>query len=950
VGRTSEMDILSALLDGVAGGSGGTVFLSGAAGLGKTRLARETQLEATRRDMLVMRGRAVPSMPYRAVTEALLGVLRTAGPHGTPELTPYRAALSRLVPEWGPDRPAGADDQPIVLAEAVLRLLTTLARGRGCLLILEDLHDADADTLMIVDYLADNIGGEPLLMLGTMRPGSDATGLAYAAEQRHSAAFVELGPLGADAVRQMSAECLGLPPADVPHYALQRVDQASGGVPFFVEELLTAMVDDRTLVRDGDRWSASAAGPAQVPAAVRASVVARTRRLAPDGHRLLLMAAVYDQPCPGMLLGAAAGLHPAGLVEALRAAVDAQLLLIDQATGRYVVQHALVSEALRASTLPEDLAALSGSAAAAIEETYPDLPDEWCVGAARLWQQAGDLDRAARLFHRAGRRAAERGAVRTAIDLLERGLALIGDNPVLVATLLDLLVVAGEVPRARQLAAQLDRHATASQRAAVHLRLARAAVTAGQWDIGRRELDQVRDLTGDEAGADIDVMAAQLADADQDAGRLRRAEALALRALDAAGRAGLPEIACEALELLGRCARVRDLGESDVLFTRGLAHAGEHGLTLWRLRFLFHRGAHAAIRHADDGGLLEARETALRAGAVITALDADAELAVLYLTRGEYHLADANLRRCEQTGHRLGLDELRQVSLGLRICVAAHQGRRDEVDALLPGYDRLGGRQSAFNSALNGLGLALCSLLEEDRDRARAELTDAVTAEADKPPEYLSLVHGLHLAVAVLAGDAGRPAYEALAGSARGQAGWNRQFVLLAGAVLAGRDRRGDLAEALMTEFEQVAAPYPLGRHLGLRLAAQAAVEDGWGRPGPWLRAAEQHFHAVDAPRVAAACRALLRQAGESAPQRRPGVAAIPPTLRRAGVTAREYEVLALVAEHLTNHEIGRRLFVSPRTVETHVTRLLAKTGQPDRSALARHATTLSVTAHRSVP
>ena len=72
--------------------------------------------------------------------------------------------------------------------------------------------------------------------------------------------------------------------------------------------------------------------------------------------------------------------------------------------------------------------------------------------------------------------------------------------------------------------------------------------------------------------------------------------------------------------------------------------------------------------------------------------------------------------------------------------------------------------------------------------------------------------------------------------------------------------------------------------------------------------------------------------------QRRRGAEGVPVALRLAGVTVREYEVLKLVADRLTNREISERLFVSRRTVDTHVANLLAKLGRPDRVALAYHA------------
>jgi DNA-binding CsgD family transcriptional regulator len=78
----------------------------------------------------------------------------------------------------------------------------------------------------------------------------------------------------------------------------------------------------------------------------------------------------------------------------------------------------------------------------------------------------------------------------------------------------------------------------------------------------------------------------------------------------------------------------------------------------------------------------------------------------------------------------------------------------------------------------------------------------------------------------------------------------------------------------------------------------------------------------------------MLRSIGEPVPRARRRVAGLPGSLHERGVTAREAEVLALVAEGMTNPEIARRLFLSPRTIQTHVSSLLAKLGVPSRAGL----------------
>ncbi|HEX2063742.1 MAG TPA: helix-turn-helix transcriptional regulator, partial [Acidimicrobiales bacterium] len=89
---------------------------------------------------------------------------------------------------------------------------------------------------------------------------------------------------------------------------------------------------------------------------------------------------------------------------------------------------------------------------------------------------------------------------------------------------------------------------------------------------------------------------------------------------------------------------------------------------------------------------------------------------------------------------------------------------------------------------------------------------------------------------------------------------------------------------------------------------------------------------------VASACRSLLRRAGAPVPRRRQGSDQVPVPLRGLGVTARELEVLSLLAEGRSNQEIVARLYLSPRTVERHVANLASKTGLDRRSQLVAFA------------
>jgi DNA-binding CsgD family transcriptional regulator len=157
-----------------------------------------------------------------------------------------------------------------------------------------------------------------------------------------------------------------------------------------------------------------------------------------------------------------------------------------------------------------------------------------------------------------------------------------------------------------------------------------------------------------------------------------------------------------------------------------------------------------------------------------------------------------------------------------------------------------------------------------------------------------------------------------------------------ADAIAAGRQGRPADADALAAEAAAALGAWPWWHRLLRTIVLHAAVRDGWGDPVPALRA-DLAVHAqgddAGARALARTCRDLLRAAG--APTRTSRTAhPVPPELRRLGVTAREAEVLALVVEHLTNADIAARLHLSPRTVESHVANLLAKTGTTDRAGL----------------
>ncbi|MFD5825251.1 ATP-binding protein [Lentzea sp. NPDC060358] len=900
IGRDEELRVLGTVVE-----RGGVAVVLGEPGIGKSRLATAAADHAVALGMRVLRGRAEASTPLRALSEALLSLGRNSGLPSGADLLPYHRALARFAPEWRDSGVAGGDEPLPVVAEGLLRLLGAIGRDTGCVLLLEDLHDADEDTVAVLDYLADNLPGR-VAVLVTARSGQSPVLELVRGTGR--VAVVRPARLDRSQVRDLVAARLG----EAPAATVDLVFRASEGVPFIAEELL----------RPG-------ATGTEVPDAVVHSVAARVRRLGCELAELLTLAAVFGRRFPLPVLRIAGGLGPQDLVRLLRPAVARQLVAPDDlAADLYSFRQALTAPALLRLAGAGERAVLARRAAEALETWQPGMPGPWCAVAADLRLAAGEPEAARRLFVDAGRRALVDGDATGAVRLLRRAQDLATDccEPIAVlAPLLAALAEAGEVEQALAVAASIDDLGLDDRgRVVLHTTLALVAVRARLWSLGNREVETARALLGPDAApeltARIDLITANLTGAGEPA----------LRALAEAARSTLPVVACEALELLGTLARHRDLAESDAHFRRMAELAHQHRLPAMRLRSRARSGFNDALRSGDDTRLGQACARAFETGAVLEGHLLQADLVLTTVLRGEFVRATELADRGLAATTRLGLRGAAKGVVVAKAVMFAHLGQRPAMDRAVRSLE--GGAAPLVRAVCE----TFCALAEEDRPRAMGALDLAVGAGAGHPAHHLATwPHGLRALLAVLDGRTDRIEHPEAAAS--GWA-WHRQFLLLAEAVLAGRSGRRAEAAAAMAEHGTVAAPFALARRLGLRLVAEAALADGWGDPATWLREAEEYFHVTRLTAVAGACRSMLRGAGWTASHRRRGRGDVPDRLRVLGITARENEVLRLLAERLGNTEIARRLYISPRTAEKHVASLLAKTGELDRRSLHRFA------------
>ena len=950
VGRATQLARLRSHVAALAAGRGGAAIVAGEAGMGKSRLVREALAD---HPGPVLSGRTgVGDVALRPLVEIALAALRAGGDLDDPSVTPYRPALSAVLPDVLPVADARSDPagpSPLVLAEGLLRLLETV--GPGVAVVVEDLHWADSDTLAAVEYLIDHAVRASLLLVTTVRPedGGTATTAAASAAARRTAELIELVRLDPAAVAEMACHCLGtdvMPPA-----LAEFLERHAEGRPYFVEEMIAGLLDDAMLAAVDGVWRLDARSTHRVPATYAAWMAERLAAADPVVALVLRAAAVLGRDFDATLIAAMTGVDAGTLARALREGVRMQVLgPVLEGRDQLRFRHALGRDAVDGTLLPAERAALAGQGLDAVEALHPGTPPPWCDLAARLAVAAGQRARASGLLVAAGRAAAARGALAAAVDLLDNAAGQAMGNLDATAAaeeaLVETLALAGNAQRALSVGYRLLRTLDAAgapvdRQIAARLAVARAATVAGQLPEADAALTRVSAALADRPAIDplrvrADALAALTA---LEAGRDSDAGARARAALAYAEAADEPAAACQALEVLGRLARTWDVAEAGRIFDRAHVIAERHGLRLWRARALHEVATVEFLVTLGIDGLRQARTAAVQAGAAGLVAAVDLHLSALHGVRFEPAEALAAGRRTVDASTRLGL----RVQAGFGwVCVAqAHAiaGRRSDTEAAAATARELapGAEVEAY---LWGQCLALLSLVEEDRPRALTELGRSMHYVRSGEPVSVAPYRGLWPLLATLDGDPDAGA------AARAEAGTPdvmtstvpRGLLAYAEAVAAGRTGDSAAADASYrrgeTEFARLELPQ--GYHqLGRRLIAEAALADGWGDPAGWLAEARDWFAGRSLDRIAGACRGLLRRAGVPQRRRGRGDTEVPPALAVLGVTSREADVLRLLALGLSNSDIAGRLYLAPRTVKTHVEHLLDKTGHTSRVQLA---------------
>ena len=432
VGRDEQLGELRASWRAAAAGRGGLVVVSGEAGIGKTRLVEQLVAEVTGsdRDGRVAWGTcagldAPPLWPWHAVLRDVPGGAGAADGHDAP-------AGSDLVDPTG--------GQARTYARIVDRLRDAAADG-PLLVVLDDLHWADPDSLRLLRLAATEARRAPLLLVGTLRPDDTATApvvRAMLSDLASSTEVVQLRGLPATAVGRLVGELTGREPTDE---LVAAVTRQTGGNPFFLREVL------RLLVAEGGLDEAVVGGGRlAVPPLVRDVLLRRVAQLSAPVRALLDAAAVAGARAPLPVLARVLDEDPGAVRRAADEAEAARFVTVAAQDLRF--EHDLVREALVAELDGAERRRLHLAIGHALRDADPAAAaDRTSEIAGHLVEAlpAGDPVEAAVAALAAGRQALEQHAPTDAVRHLERGIAALeGAGPAAALERTSLLLALGD--------------------------------------------------------------------------------------------------------------------------------------------------------------------------------------------------------------------------------------------------------------------------------------------------------------------------------------------------------------------------------------------------------------------------------------------------------------------------------------------------------------------------
>jgi ATP/maltotriose-dependent transcriptional regulator MalT len=963
VGRADEISSLDDLLAGLElGRAAAALQVIGEPGIGKTRLLAELAARADARGLLVLSGSATElerDLPFSVFVDALDEFVRGLERNRLSGLDDdVRSELAHVFPSLT----ALATDGAVALQHeryrshrAVRALLEQLAAVQPLVLVLDDVHWADAASVELVGALLRRPPAAAVLLALAVRPRQVPERLSAALDRAHRTeelTRIELGALNPEEARQLLGAAVERADATVLY-------EESGGNPFYLEQLARSLDRAGGAVAVDDATSLATIG---VPSSVGAALSEELALLSDSARLVLEGAAVAGDPFEPELAAAATRLPESAVMEAVDELLHLDLLRPTDVPRRFRFRHPLVRRAVYEATA-------GGWRLGAHERCAAALADRGATAAARANHversaREGDVQAAAIL--RAAGDEAVRLAPASAAHWFGVALRLLPAAAPAEERVELLLARAGALTAAGRFSdshgALLDAASIVPESPALQVRVARARAAVetllGRQEDARRQLEGALESLPDAGSPDGVKLMIELAVNAVWRARYDAVHEWAARAVEAARRLGDTPLIAAAL--------------AELALADSIAGAAER----------------AESERAEAAAVIDSLSDDELAGYI----EGAAWLAGVELYLDRYAEGDAHADRALAVARATGQGELFLLLVATLGGLWRQRGKLAEAGELLDGgieAARVLGNTHALVWML--MGRSSAALRSGDVDLALATAQESFDLSREADSDFHSAEAAADLAAALL--ESGRPeqAVELLIGSGGGD-----ELALIAGSpraryleVLArswlALDRHAEAKRAAVAAeawaatvqlpmaaawAERTAAAVELAagdaRHAGERALASAAAADAVGAPVEAalsrtlagralaqasdvegavaeLQHAAQDFETCGALRHRDDAERELRKLGRHIHRRtRSGKA------NGTGIeslTEREEQVARLVVDRKTNPEIAADLFLSQKTVETHLRNIFRKVGVASRVELARAVER----AHRSV-
>ncbi len=434
IGRSVYLQSLYQAIDLTRRGNGQTIFISGEAGIGKSRLTAEVKKAAVQQGFLILQGNCFQpdsAYPYAPLLDLLRPYLsELQNKEEAYSWSSIALELARLLLELDPlspyqdypttDKP---DQHKRRLLTALLTLFSHIAAIQPLLVIIEDIHWSDDNSLEFLYQLARWGKTHPGLLLATYRSDETRPALRHwlaQLDQAHFASEISLVHLTRAEVAEM-LRVIFESRRPVREEFLNAIFTLTDGNPFFIEEILKSMAEAGDISYDPAGWDRKPPGEMAIPRSIQDAVLQRVDQLSGGGKQTAVMAAVAGRRFDFELLQALTGKDEDRLLGDIKELIGAQLV-VEESAERFAFRHALTREAINAELLIRERASLHQRIAETIERLHAGSLEAYVSELAIHYYQASQWEKALDYNWRAGQRARQLYASQSAIEAYNHAL------------------------------------------------------------------------------------------------------------------------------------------------------------------------------------------------------------------------------------------------------------------------------------------------------------------------------------------------------------------------------------------------------------------------------------------------------------------------------------------------------------------------------------------------